>query len=158
MVSKNEGLIMNKNSILIKTIIILLFLNLNAIAKESNFFLKGKKLYEKNKFQESKILFERDLVFNPKSEKSYLYLAKIFSQKENVEEQERNLNSVLLLNPKNDEAIYMLALIKIKQSDYSEAKKLIDRFKLVCKNFCSKESEMNEKLTKLTPEDAKKIN
>ena len=42
-----------------------------------------------------------------------------------ITEQEINLNSVLLLNPQNDEAIYMLALLKIKQSDYNHAKKLL---------------------------------
>ena len=47
----------------------------------------------------SKIFFERDIVFNPESEKSYLYLAKIFYEKSNDEEQEINLNNVLILNP-----------------------------------------------------------
>ena len=37
--------------------------------------------FEKREFEKSKIFFERDLVFNPKSEKSYLYLAKIFNKK-----------------------------------------------------------------------------
>ena len=84
------------------------------------------KHFEKKEFDKSKILFERDLVFNPKSEKSYLYLAKIFNNNNNDSEQEINLNSVLLLNPQNDEAIYMLTLLKIKQSDYNQAKKLIN--------------------------------
>ena len=97
-------------------------------------------------------------MFNPKSEKSYLYLAKIFNENDNDEEQEINLNNVLLINPKNDEAIYMLALMKIKQSDYTEAKKLIDRFDLVCKDFCSKKDEIKNKLSKLVPENAKNNN
>ena len=100
-------------------------------------------------------MFERDIVFNPKNEKSYLYLAKIFNKDNNEEEQEINLNNVLLLNPQNDEAIYMLTLLKIKQSDYNKAKELIDTFVLVCKSFCSKENEMREKFEKLTPENAK---
>ena len=41
------------------------------------------------------------------------------------------INNVLLLNPQNDEAIYMLILLKIKQYDYNEAKKLIDQFSLI---------------------------
>ena len=61
----------------------------------------------------------------------------------------------MLLNPQNDEAIYMLALLKIKQSDYDQAKELIDRFVLVCKSFCLKTSEIQDKLKKLTPENAK---
>ena len=54
------------------------------------------------------------------------------------------------MNPQNDEAIYMLALLKIKQSDYNQAKELIDRFSLVCKSFCSKKDEIQKKLKKLT--------
>ena len=64
-----------------------------------------------------------------------------------------NLNSFLLLNPKNDEALYMLTLLKIKQSDYNHAKKLIDEFNLVCKSFCSKKNEIQEKFEKLNPDD-----
>ena len=115
-------------------------------------------LFEKKKFDKSKILFEKDIVFYPKNEKSYLYLAKIFYNKGNDDEQEINLNTVLLLNPQNDEAIYMLTLLKIKQSDYNQAKKLIDKFSLVCKSFCSKKNEIQEKFKKLTPENAKDNN
>ena len=64
----------------------------------------------------------------------------------------------MLLNPINDEAIYMLTLLKIKQSDYNQAKELIDKFDLVCKNFCSKKNEIDEKFKKLTPENEKNNN
>ena len=142
----------------IKTFFIYLLLISSGMAIQSNYFEEGIKLYQKKKFDESKILFERDIVFNPKNEKSYLYLAKIFNEMRNDEEQEINLSNVLLLNPQNDEAIYMLTLLKIKQSDYNEAKELIDRFILVCKSFCSKKNEIQEKLRKLTPENAKANN
>ena len=118
---------------------------------KSNYFEEGIKFYQKKEFDKSKILFERDIVFNPKSEKSYLYLAKIFNKNKNDKEEEFNLNNVLLLNPQNDEAIYMLTLLKIKQSDYNQAKELIDKFILVCKSFCSKKKEIQDKLGKLTP-------
>ena len=144
-----------KKKFFIKTFVIYLLLISSGVAIQSNYFEEGIKLYQKKKFDESKILFERDIVFNPKNEKSYLYLAKIFNEKSNDEEQEINLSNVLLLNPQNDEAIYMLTLLKIKQSDYNEAKELIDRFILVCKSFCSKKNEIQEKLRKLTPENAK---
>ena len=147
-----------KKKFFIKTFIIYLLLISSGMAIQSNYFEEGIKLYQKKKFDESKILFERDIVFNPKNEKSYLYLAKIFNEMSNDEEQEINLSNVLLLNPQNDEAIYMLALLKIKQSDYNEAKELIDRFILVCKSFCSKKNEIQEKLRKLTPENAKTNN
>ena len=64
----------------------------------------------------------------------------------------------MLLNPKNDEAIYMLVLLKIKQSDYSNAKKLLDEFILVCKSFCSKKKEIQEKFKKMNPDNEKSNN
>ena len=147
-----------KNFLLIKIFVIYLFLISNGITKQSDYFDKGIVLFQKKEFDKSKILFEKDIVFNPKNERSYLYLAKIFHKNSNDEEQEINLNSVLLLNPQNDEALYMLATLKIKQSDYNEAKELIDKFILVCKTFCSKKNEMQNKLKKLTPENAKDKN
>ena len=149
---------MKKFFIIIKIFFVYLFLISGGTAKESNYFKKGIELFQKKEFDKSKILFERDIVFDPKSEKSYLYLAKIFNKNNNDEEQEINLNSVLLLNPQNDEAIYMLTLLKIKQSDYNGAKELIDKFILVCKSFCPKKNEMQDKLEKLTPENAKDKN
>ena len=149
---------MKKNYFLIKIFVIYLFLNSVGIGKESDYFAKGMELFKKKEFNKSKIFFERDLAFNPKSEKSYLYLAKIFSEKNNNVQQEINLNNVLLLNPKNDEAIYMLTLIKIEQSNYNQAKELIATFVLVCESFCSKKNEIQEKMEKLTPENAKNNN
>ena len=128
------------------------------LAKQPNYFNEGIALFKKKNYEKSKILFERDIVFNPKSEKSYLYLAKIFYEEDNDEEEEVNLNNVLLLNPKNDEAIYMLALLKIKQFDYLQAKELIDKFILVCDSLCSKSFEISEKIKKITPEDEKNKN
>ena len=150
-----------KKNFFIKIFFIYLFLTSAGVAVQSNYFEKGIKLFQKEKFNESKIFFERDLVFNPKNEKSYLYLAKIFNEinSENSEEElEINLNNVLLLNPHNDEAIYMLTLLKIRQSDYDRANELIDQFILICKSFCSKKSEIQEKLRKLSPENAKADN
>ena len=144
-----------KKFFFIKTFIIYLFLISGGIAIQSSYFEEGIKLYNKKKFDKSKILFERDIVFNPKNEKSYLYLAKIFNENENDEEVEINLNNVLLLNPQNDEAVYMLTLLKIKQYDYKHAQELTDQFALICKKFCSKKNEIKEKLEKLNPENAK---
>ena len=149
---------MKKNFFLIKIFVVFLFLISHGITKQTNYFDRGIELFQKKEFDKSKILFERDIVFNPKSEKSYLYLAKIFNKNKNDKEEEINLNNVLLLNPQNDEAIYMLTLLKIKQSDYNQAKELIDKFILVCKSFCSKKKEIQDKLIKLTPENAKDNN
>ena len=146
---------MKKNFFLIKIFVVYLFLISNGITKQTNYLDRGIELFQKKEFDKSKILFERDIVFNPKNEKSYLYLAKIFNKNKNDKEEEINLNNVLLLNPQNDEAIYMLTLLKIQQSDYDHAKELIDQFILICKSFCSKKNEIQEKLNKLSPENAK---
>ncbi len=116
---------------------------------KKNYFLKGKKLFDEKKFSESKFKFEQDIVFNPKSEKSYLYLAKIFKKEENDKLQEQNLNTVILLNPKNEKAIFLLTLLKIKKSDYKESGKLIKTFKKICKNLCEKEKELSKTLQDL---------
>ena len=149
---------MKRSFIIIIILFVYSFLISSGVAKESNYFKKGIELFQKKEFDKSKILFERDIVFNPKNEKSYLYLAKIFNKSKNDEEEEINLNNVLLLDPQNDEAIYMLTLLKIKQSDYNQAKELINKFILVCKSFCSKKKEIQDKLIKLTPENAKDNN
>jgi len=147
-----------KKNLLINIFIVLFFINTNVFSKESSYFIEGMKYFKNKEFDKSKIFFERDLVFNPKSEKSYLYLAKIFGKKENIVEEEINLKNVLLLNPKNEEAIYMLTLIKIDQSNYSEVEELINTFTLVCKSFCSKKKEIESKFKKLNPENAKNKN
>ena len=149
---------MKKIILITKIFFVYLFLASNGLTKESIYFKQGIEHFQKKEFTISKIFFERDIVFDPKSEKSYLYLAKIFNNNENDQEEEINLNSVLLLNPKNDEAIYMLVLLKIKQSDYSNAKKLLNEFILVCKSFCSKKKEIQEKFKKMTPDNEKSNN
>ena len=149
---------MKTYSFFIKIIILFLFISDISFSVEKNFFEQGKKHFDKNDFNKSKFYFEKDIVFNPKSEKSYLYLAKIFEKDENFQEQETNLNNVLILNPNNDEAIYMLILLKIEQSDYNEAKKLIEKFDLVCESFCLKKSEIDNMFNKLIPDNEKKQN
>ena len=149
---------MKKTYLLIKVLTVFFFFISSGLAAKINYFDKGKILFDKKEYEKSKIFFEKDIVFNPKSEKSYLYLAKIFNKNNNDQEQESNLSNVILLNPKNDEAIYMLTLLKIKQSDYNGAKELIKKFNLVCISFCSKRSEIQEKFDKLIPENAKDNN
>ena len=149
---------MKKNIFLLKILIVYFLLIPDGFAATSSHFDEGRKLFNKKEFEKSKIFFEKDIVFNPKNAKSYLYLAKIFNKNDNDLEQEKNLNNVLLLNPQNDEAIYMLTLLKIKQSDYNNAKELIGKFILVCKSFCLKKAEIQEKFDKLTPENAKDNN
>tara|TARA_A100000164_G_scaffold235931_1_gene209518 strand:+ start:48 stop:476 length:429 start_codon:yes stop_codon:yes gene_type:complete len=129
-------------------IILMSMLNMNGITKE-NFFSEGVKLFNEKKFPESKFKFEQDIVFNPKSEDSYLYLAKIFKESKNDELQEQNLNTVILINPQNEEALYLLTLLNIKKSDYEESDRLIKKFNKVCKKICAKKSELILKLKTL---------
>ncbi len=134
----------------LKTLLITLFLCTNIFAKNS-FFLEAEKLFKEKKYSESKFKFEKDIVFNPKNEMSYLYLAKIFNYQKDDFMEEQNLNTVILLNPKNEEALYLLALLNIKKSDYDRSEKLIKDFKQVCSTFCKKESELIKKLGNLEP-------
>ena len=56
-------------------LIIFILLNFKAFAKE-NFFQEAKILFEEGKIEESKFLFQRNIVFNPKDSKSYLIKAR----------------------------------------------------------------------------------
>ena len=67
------------------TLLIFLILNTQAIGKE-DFFNEAKILFDNGKIEESKFLFQRNIVFNPKHSKSYLYLAKIYETEENESE------------------------------------------------------------------------
>ena len=119
-----------------------LFLVSNNVLASTNYFNEGLLLYNKKELDKAKFKFEQDIVFNPKSEKSYLYLAKIFNKQEKKELEENNLNAVLLLNPKNEEAIYSLAQLKLKESDYSESKKLVENLLVFCKKYCQKSQQL----------------
>ena len=141
---------MNLTRISFKTLLIILFLCTNIFAKNS-FFLEAEKLFKEKKYSQSKFKFEKDIVFNPKNEMSYLYLSKIFNHQKDDFMEEQNLNTVILLNPKNEEALYLLALLNIKKSDYDRSEKLIKDFKQVCSTFCKKESELIKKLGNLEP-------
>ena len=133
-------------------LILSLFLIKNSYSKE-NFFDEAKKLFDIEKFEESKFLFQRDIVFNPRKAKSYLFLAKIFKIEENLREEEKNLNATLLLDPQNEEAIYLLMNIEIERSNFSKVKELKEDFELVCSNLCPKITSINEKLKNFDTKD-----
>ena len=52
--------------------LILFFISPASSSKKTIYFEEGEKLFKNNKFLESKFSFEKDIVFNPKSEISYL--------------------------------------------------------------------------------------
>ena len=136
---------------------IILFLNLNnlVIAKE-NFFNDAKNKFDEKKLEESKFLFQRNIVFNPKDAQSYLYLAKIYNSEENEKEEEKNLKSTLLLEPDNEEAMYMMINIELKKSNYSEVKNLIKDFTIICLELCEKTKTINKKLKNIEPQNESK--
>ena len=137
---------MKKNILIILLSLILFNLNHVVVSAKNLYFDDGKKLFDKKNYKDSKFYFEKDIVFNPKSENSYLYLAKIFKEEKNDSLEENNLNTVLLLNPKNEEAIYLLTLLSIKNSNFSKAKELIKTLNLVCEKMCSSKLELESKL------------
>jgi tetratricopeptide (TPR) repeat protein len=137
---------MKKNFFTILIILILFNLNFFSVSAKNSFFTDGKKLFDRKNYKDSKFYFEKDIVFNPKSEKSYLYLAKIFKEEKNYSLEENNLNTVLLLNPKNEEAIYLLTLLNIKNSNFSKAKELISTLNSICKKMCFSKIELQSKL------------
>ena len=130
------------------TFILLCFAN-NLFAK-SEYIEEGINLYNKNKFEDAKFKFEQDIVFNPKSELSYLYLSKIFNKQDKKQLEEQNLNSVMLLNPKNEEAIYYLTKLKLSNSDYKKSKELNKRLKSICTNFCSQSDKLKVEIENLS--------
>jgi len=140
----------------INKLIIILFMLLNFGSysfAENNFFAKGKNKYEEQKYEESKFLFQKSIVFNPKDQNSYLYLAKIYNFEENKKEELKNIDTVLLLDPKNEEANYMLMEIELKRSNYSKVKELIENFSKICNNLCDKKNSILESLKNLEPKN-----
>ena len=105
---------------------------------------------QNKKFEEAKFKFEQDIVFNPKSELSYLYLSKIFKNLKNKILEEQNLNTVILLNPKNEEAIFNLAILKLENSDYKRSKELNERLQSLCTNFCKKSKKLKIEIENLS--------
>ena len=116
-----------------------------------NFFNKGLKLYENERYEDAKFMFEKSIVFNPKNSSSYLYLAKIYNIKDDQEKEEKNLNSTLLIEPNNEEAILMLMKMALEKSNYSKVKELSKTFKKVCKKLCDKNKEILETLANIEP-------
>ena len=136
--------------------IFLFFLNFNNASSKESFFAEAKNLFNKKKYEKSKFLFQRNIVFNPKDAESYLYLAKIYKSEENQNEEEKNLNTALLLEPNNEEAIYMLIEINLEKSNFSEANQLLKKFEAVCQNFCSKKKQVIKDLQNLEAKNENK--
>ena len=64
-----------------------MFIALSASGHTSDkIFNEAKKKFDKKDYENSKFLFQRNIVFYPKSAESYLYLAKIFNNEENQQQ------------------------------------------------------------------------
>jgi len=125
----------------------------NSTLAESFFYEEGKIKYNQKKYEESKFLFQRSIVFNPKDQDSYLYLAKIYKLEDNKREEQKNINTVLLLDPQNEEANYLLMQIELKKSNYSKVKELAENFTKICKKLCDKKTLILESLKNLEPKN-----
>ena len=137
-------------------IILLIFSLLGNIAKanEKNFFNEAKKLFEKEKYEDAKFLFHRNIVYNPKNSMSYLYLAKIFKIEEDQIQEEKNLKTTLLLDSKNEEAMYFLINIELERSNFSKADELSKNFKKICEKMCEKITSIESRLKDFERKDA----
>ena len=136
--------------IIVLKLTLIFVLLMNSLHAKSDYFSEGVNLYKKQKFKEAQFKFEQEIVFNPKSELSYLYLSKIFNKLDKKDLEEQNLNTVMLLNPKNEEAIYNLAKLKLASSDYKKSKELNNRLSSICNKFCDKNSELKIEIENLS--------
>ena len=139
----------------VSILLLCIFISTEVYAKE-NFFDEAKNKYNEKKLEDSKFLFQRNIVFNPKDAKSYLYLAKIYNSEENERKEIKYLKTTLLLEPDNEEAMYMLIDIELKKSNFSEVKKLTKNFIIICSSFCDKTKSINERLKNTEAKDESK--
>ena len=137
-------------------IVWIIFFGLISLSKasENNFFSEGKKLFDQEKYEDSKFLFERSIVYNPKHSNSYLYLGKIFKIEKNKKEEEKNINTALLLDPKNEEAMYILIDLELERSNFSKVKELKKNFKKICTSLCEKITSIDTRLKDFENKDA----
>jgi len=135
-----------------KLISLLLFISVlpNILFAKPEYLQEGIDLFNKKKFEDARFKFEKDIVFNPKSERSYLYLSKIFNKQDKKNLEEQNLNTVILLNPKNEEALYNLAKLKLTSSDYAKSLELNKKLKSICKKFCSQSDKLKIEIENLS--------
>ncbi len=141
---------MNKFLKLISLVFLIVSFQSNSFSKE-NFFNEAIKLFEKEKYEDARFLFERNIVFNPKDANSYLYLAKIYNHEADQRKEEYNLETTLLIDPQNEEAILMLMKIALEKSNYDKVKELSETFVQVCKSLCDENNEILESLKNLEP-------
>jgi Tfp pilus assembly protein PilF len=143
---------MNKFLKIISLILVLVF-SANLTSSKENFFDEALKMYQDKKYDEARFMLERNIVFNPKDAKSYLFLAKIYNHEEDQRKEEYNLDTALLIEPNNEEAILMLMKIALEKSNYSKVKDLSQTFIKVCEKLCDENGEIQKSLKNIEPEN-----
>ena len=143
---------MNK-IIKIITLVFCLVASSNLASSKENFFDEALKMYQDKEYDDARFLLERNIVFNPKDAKSYLYLAKIYNHEENQRKEEYNLDTALLIEPNNEEVILMLMKVALKKSNYSKVKELSQTFIKVCEKLCDENDEIQKSLKNIEPQN-----
>ena len=123
-------------------------------AHDHNFFNEAKNLFDKEQYEDSKFLFHRNIVYNPKDSESYLYLAKIFKIEDDKKQEEKNIRTALLLDPKNEEAMYLLIDIELERSNFSKVEELSKDFKKICVKMCQKLASIESRIKDFERKDA----
>ena len=137
----------------ITTLLFVLVFSANLASSKENFFDEALKMYQDKKYDEARFMLERNIVFNPKDAKSYLYLAKIYNHEEDQRKEEYNLDTALLIEPNNEEAILMLMKIALEKSNYSKVKDLSQTFIKVCEKLCDENDEIQKSLENIEPQN-----
>jgi len=143
---------MNK-IIKIITLAFFLVVSSNLASSKENFFDEALKMYQDKEYDDARFLLERNIVFNPKDAKSYLYLAKIYNHEENQRKEEYNLDTALLIEPNNEEVILMLMKVALKKSNYLKVKDLSQTFTKVCEKLCDENDEIQKSLKNIEPQN-----
>ena len=141
----------NKKFILMFSFISIFFITNHAISE--SFFDDAKQKFDQKKYDDSKFLFQRNIVYNPKNAESYLYLAKIYKSEDNEKEELKNLNTTLLLDPKNEEAMHLLIYYELKKSNYSKVKELKENFSMICQKLCKEINTIEKSLSDIEPKN-----
>ena len=141
----------NKKIILMFSFISIFFITNDATSE--SFFDEAKKKFNQKKYDDSKFLFQRNIVYNPKNAESYLYLAKIYKSEENEKEELKNLNTTLLLDPNNEEAMHLLINYELKKSNYSKVKELKENFSMICQKLCKEINTIEKSLSDIEPKN-----
>ena len=131
----------------------LVFFFFTTTQSKENYFDEALKKFQSEKYEDARFLLERNIVFNPKDARSYLYLAKIYNYEENQRKEEYNLETALLIEPNNEEVLLMLMKIALKKSNYSKLKDLSQTFTKVCNKLCEENIEIQDSLKNIEPKN-----